>query len=120
MNDRDAVARPEPTPIQEAADVDRVLAEPLAVLYKHSPLCGLSEMAAREVRSFMAANPAIPVYIVDVIRHRPASQEVERRLAVRHESPQAFVLREGAVAWHGSHRAVTASALDAETPDAET
>lgn len=115
MNDRPGATRPEPIPIGDAADVDTVLAEPVAVLYKHSPLCGLSDIAAREVRSFMVANPDIPVYIVDVIRHRPASQEVERRLAVRHESPQALVLREGAVAWHGSHRDVTRSALDAET-----
>lgn len=114
MNERDAVTRPEPTPIHDASDLDSVLAEPLAVLYKHSPLCGLSDMAAQQVRSFMAANPDVPVYIVDVIRHRPASQDVERRLSIRHESPQAFVLRMGAVAWHGSHRAVTASALDAE------
>lgn len=114
MTDRDAPARPEPIPIRVAADVDTVLAEPLAVLYKHSPLCGLSAMAAREVRSFMAANPAIPVYSVDVVRQRPISREVERRLSVRHESPQAFVLREGTVAWHGSHREVTSPALDAK------
>lgn len=110
----DSAARPEPTPIREPADIDRVLAEPLAILYKHSPLCGLSDMAAREVRSFMAMNPSVPVYVVDVIRHRSASREVERRLVVRHESPQAFVLREGAVIWHGSHRDVTAAALEAE------
>lgn len=113
MHDRDAVAHPEPIPIQSAADVDRVLEEPLAVLYKHSPLCGLSTMAAAEVRSFMAGSPDVPVYIVDVVRHRPASRELERRLSVRHESPQAFVLRDGEVAWHGSHRDVKASALDA-------
>ena len=91
------------------------MTEPLAVLYKHSPLCGLSDMALRQVRSFMEENPDVPVYLVDVIRARTVSREVEHRLSIRHESPQAIVLRGGTVAWHGSHRAVTADALGRET-----
>ena len=103
------------TPVVEAADLEPVWREPLAVLYKHSPLCGLSAMAEQEVRAFVRTNPDVPVYLVDVIRSRPLSQEVERRLEVRHESPQAFVLRGGEVVWHGSHRAVTADRLETET-----
>jgi bacillithiol system protein YtxJ len=99
--------------VRGVPEIERALAEPLAVVYKHSPLCGLSDMAAREVRSFMADHPDVPVYIVDVIRDRGASREVERRLSVRHESPQAFVLVGGGVVWHGSHRAVTEASLAA-------
>ncbi len=105
----------EPIPVRDPDELERVLAEPLAVLCKHSPLCGLSDMALRQVRSFMDAHPSVPVYLVDVIRGRPISREVERRLSVRHESPQAFVLRHGAIDWHGSHRAVTEEALTRET-----
>lgn len=115
MSDPDAAPRSEPVPIRDPANLDEVLAKPLAVVYKYSPLCGLSAIAAREVKSFMADQPDVPVYVVDVIRHRPVSHELARRLSIRHESPQAFVLREGTVAWHGSHRAVTAAALKAET-----
>ncbi len=105
----------EPIPIRDPQALESALGEPLAVLYKHSPLCGLSDMVFREVRSFMEDNPDVPVYLVDVIRARSMSREVEHRLSVRHESPQAFVLRRGTVAWHGSHRAVTADALERET-----
>lgn len=114
MSDRGGSPRPEPVPIQGTEDLVGVLAEPLAVIFKYSPLCGLSGIVAREVRSFMADHPDVPVYIVDVIRNRRVSQEAERRLAIRHESPQALVLRAGTVVWHGSHRAVTAAALKAE------
>jgi bacillithiol system protein YtxJ len=103
-----------PHRIQDPRELEAALAEPLAVLYKHSPLCGLSDTALRQVRSFMEDNPDVPVYLVDVIRARSISREVEHRLSVRHESPQAFVLRCGTVAWHGSHRAVTAEALGRE------
>lgn len=102
----------EPRSIREREDLDTVLQEPVAVLYKHSPLCGASAAAARQVRSFMAENPDVPVYLIDVIRHRPLARETARRLSIRHESPQAFVLREGDVVWTGSHDAVTADALD--------
>lgn len=101
----------EPIAVRDQGQLETVLEEPVAVLYKHSPLCGLSDIAAREIRSFIAVDPAVPVYLIDVIRARPISREVERRFSVRHESPQAFVLHRGAVVWHGSHRAVTADAL---------
>lgn len=107
----------EPVPVRDQRQLETILAEPVAVLYKHSPLCGLSDIAAREIHSFMDAEPRVPVYLIDVIRARPISREVERRLSVRHESPQAFVLRRGEVLWHGSHRAVTADALTREVAE---
>ncbi len=99
------------TPVREAADLELVLREPLAVLYKHSPLCGLSAVAARQMGAFGAAHPDVPVYVVDVIRSRAVSRDVERQLEIRHASPQAFVLRDGEVMWHASHTAITQTAL---------
>lgn len=103
-----------PTTIREKAGLEPMLEEPVAVLYKHSPLCGSSAAAAREVRAFVEENPGVPVYVVDVIRDRPVAREAARRLYVRHESPQVLVLREGEVVWSGSHGAVTAHALQRE------
>lgn len=103
------------TPLSDIAEIADVLDMPIAVLYKHSPFCGLSALAAQEVETFSEANPDVPVYRVDVIRDRSVSREVAHRLEVRHESPQAFVLKGGEVVWHGSHRAVTADALGEQT-----
>ncbi len=102
----------EPRSVREKDDLDTVLEERVAVLYKHSPLCAASAQAAREVRSFMAEQPSVPVYLIDVIRDRSLAREVARRLSIRHESPQAFVLRGGDVVWSGSHGEVTAETLD--------
>jgi bacillithiol system protein YtxJ len=90
---------------------ERFAADPVAVLYKHSPTCGLSDIAMGEVRAFLAEHPDVPVYLVDVFTLRPLSNAVEAALGVRHESPQTLVFRAGALVWHGSHRRVTAAAL---------
>ena len=99
--------------VRDEDELEGLLAEPVAVLYKHSPLCGLSAIAAGEVRSFIDDSPGTPVYLLDVIRQRGLAREVERRLGIRHESPQAIVLRQGDPVWNASHRGVTAEALRA-------
>ena len=101
--------------VKDEQDLQGVLREPIAVLYKHSPLCGLSAIAAGEVRTFVEEKPETPVYMLDVIRDRHLAREVERQLGIRHESPQVIVLRGGAPVWDGSHRGVTAEALRSAT-----
>ena len=56
----------------------------------------------------------IPVFLVDVLSQRPLSQNIAASLGIRHESPQAIVLRRGAPLWHASHYDVTADALAKE------
>lgn len=89
----------------------RFASQPVAVLYKHSPTCGLSAMAFDEIRAFAESHPDVPIYLVDVFALRPLSNTVEHTLGIRHESPQAIVFRDGAVVWHGSHRRVNRAAL---------
>ena len=40
-------------PIVSDADLDSLLAAPLAVLYKHSPICPTSDVAYEEMRAFL-------------------------------------------------------------------
>jgi bacillithiol system protein YtxJ len=86
-----------------AADVATVLAEPLAVVYKHSPICPTSGMAYEEMRSLRRLQQDVPVYLVDVVHSRPLAHYIAQRMGVAHASPQAIILRSGVPAWHGSH-----------------
>ena len=86
-------------------------AEPLVIVYKHSPTCGLCDIAIDEVEAFLETRPATDVRLVDVLAQRPLSNAMERSFGIRHESPQAIVLRHGTPVWHGSHRRVTAAQL---------
>jgi bacillithiol system protein YtxJ len=89
--------------IATEADVATVLSEPLAVVYKHSPICPTSGMAYEEIRSLKRMQQDVPVYLIDVVNSRPLSRYIAERVGVVHASPQAIILRSGVPAWHGSH-----------------
>lgn len=97
-------------PIVSDTDLDSLLAAPLAVLYKHSPICPTSDVAYEEMLAFRRRS-AVPVFMVDVIRHRSLSRALAERIGVLHASPQAIILREGVVAWHRSHYEIQADAM---------
>ena len=105
-------------PIETPQDAERILElsrQELVVVYKHSPICSISEMAIEEFREFVSLNQApLSLYQVDVISARPASQRLEAVTGIRHESPQVLVLSGGAVVWHASHRRVRAEDLAAQ------
>jgi len=108
MNELDAITMTDP------ADVAAACEQSVALIYKHSPYCGMSRRAVQEVKRFIETNPGVPVYMVDVVRDRALSQEIATRLGVRHESPQVIVVVDGAAAWDASHGAITAHALARE------
>jgi len=89
--------------ISTEADIASALAEPLAVVYKHSPICPTSDLAYQEIRSLRRMHHDVPVYFVDVIQFRPLSRRIAEQVGVLHASPQAIILRAGVPAWHGSH-----------------
>jgi bacillithiol system protein YtxJ len=89
--------------IATEADVASAMAEPLAVVYKHSPICPTSGIAYEEMRSLRRIHQDVPVYLVDVVHCRPLSRKIAEQVGVVHASPQAIILRAGVPAWHGSH-----------------
>jgi len=89
--------------IANEADVADALAQPLAIVYKYSPICPTSGIAFEEIRSLRRLQQDVPVYMVDVVHSRPLSRYIAERLGIVHASPQAIILREGVPAWHGSH-----------------
>src|SRR6201995_2143294 len=97
-------------PVSDAAAreqlCERSNEEPV-LLFKHSETCPISARAYREMRGVKS-----PVSIVVVQKNRDVSREVESRTGVRHESPQALVLRGGKAVWSATHFDVTADAVE--------
>jgi bacillithiol system protein YtxJ len=91
--------------------LEKVLHAEKAILYKHSPICGVSHAAKREVDRFVQTNDDIPVYAIDVRSERHLSQKAAMRLDVRHESPQAILIVNGRSVWNASHFDITAESL---------
>jgi bacillithiol system protein YtxJ len=78
----------------------------LVLLYKHSRRCGTSLLAAEEVELFAQQQPDLPVYQLDVHRHRALSQDLARMLHIDHASPQVILLRGAQPVWHTSHQRI--------------
>jgi bacillithiol system protein YtxJ len=96
---------------RDLADLDRALAAPEFLVFKHSLVCPTSARAFAEYEEFVAAHPGVPTAWIDVIGERPLARRVAEATGVRHESPQALFVRGGHVVWHASHEAITAKTL---------
>ncbi len=103
------------TPLTTIDELDAALAasstRPI-VIFKHSATCGTSALAAEEIDDLLA-HGALPadIYLVRIQGARAVSNEIERRLRVRHESPQVLLIRDGQVMWSATHYRVTAAAI---------
>ena len=109
---------PDLTPLHHITELDRLLTEsgnrPL-LLFKHSYSCGISAEALDELVSHLdTTQPGKTQYaMVTVQTHREVSNAVTAKLGIRHETPQALLVRDGQVVWAASHFRVTAQAVDA-------
>ena len=105
------------TPLNDVESVDAAIAESRerpVLLFKHSRSCGTSFEALDELHAHIEnATPGSAAYKVIVVQtHRPVSDAVSQRLGIRHETPQAILLRHGKVIWNASHFRITASHLN--------
>jgi bacillithiol system protein YtxJ len=107
---------PDLTALSHVEELDRLLDESqtrLLLLFKHSYACGTSMDALDELVAHLNEGPTDAQYaMVTVQTHRAVSNAVSARLGVRHETPQALLIRDGRVVWSASHFRVTASAVD--------
>ncbi len=81
--------------------------------FKHSLICGVSDAGWREFESFASEHGAGPARfcLIEIQPARPVSQAIAERLAVRHKSPQAILVRAGKAVWHASHWDITQKQL---------
>jgi len=70
---------------------------PIALL-KHSNSCGISSHVLELVSEAEGT-----VNVVVIQEHRPISNEIAERTGHRHQSPQAFVIKDGKTIYHATH-----------------
>ena len=98
------------SPVSDAAALEELFArshEEPVLLFKHSNACPISARAYSQMTAVKT-----PVSIVVVQQSRDVSREVEQRTGVRHETPQALVLRNGRVVWNASHFDITSDLVE--------
>ena len=83
------------------------------LLFKHSYTCGISAEALDELRAHIDAAPMSAQYaMVTVQTHREVSNNIAKRLGVRHETPQVILICAGRAVWSASHFRVNAAELN--------
>ena len=79
------------------------------VLFKHSITCPISSGVYQEISKADA-----DINLIVVQRARNVSNAIAEKTGVRHESPQAIVLKNQEVVYHASHYDVTADDINSK------
>jgi bacillithiol system protein YtxJ len=85
---------------------ERSKIEPV-VLFKHSTTCPISSGVYNEV-----SNATAEINVVVVQTSRNISDEIAHKTGIRHESPQAIVLKNGVPVYNASHYDITAQDVE--------
>ncbi len=81
--------------------------EQSVILFKHSTTCPISAGVYQEISSADA-----DINLIVVQHARDVSAAVAEKTGIRHESPQAIILKNGKVVYHASHYDVTADEVE--------
>jgi bacillithiol system protein YtxJ len=104
------------THLSHIEELDAAIAESLdrpVLLFKHSRSCGVSCEALDELQLHVERSSQRAAYkLITVQSHRRLSDELAARFGIRHETPQAILLRDGVPVWTASHFRITARHLD--------
>lgn len=108
---------PNLTHLSDLDMLEAAIAESLerpVLLFKHSRTCGISCEAFDELQAHLAeqaGKPAASYKVITVQSHRRVSDSAAERFGIRHETPQAILLKDGRPVWNASHFRITADAL---------
>jgi bacillithiol system protein YtxJ len=100
--------------LQQVRDLEQLLdrskTDPV-LIFKHSTQCAISAQAYEEFIDFVEGTGNLTCGAVLVIENRNLSDTIAKRFGVRHESPQALLIKDGRVLWHASHWSITSDSL---------
>ena len=90
--------------------LERSKTEPI-LIFKHSTQCSISTQVHEEFADFAEGFRSLACGVVLVIENRRLSDAIAGRFGIRHESPQALLIKDGRVVWHASHWSITSDSL---------
>ncbi|TFF34295.1 bacillithiol system redox-active protein YtxJ [Mucilaginibacter psychrotolerans] len=79
-----------------------------SLIFKHSTRCSISMMAKRRFELDWEELPAdMPLYFLDLLKHRDLSAKIAEDFQVHHESPQMLVIKDGECILDQSHGSIS-------------
>ncbi|WP_078414061.1 bacillithiol system redox-active protein YtxJ [Priestia abyssalis] len=99
--------------IMTVEQFDKILQEKNHFLFlKHSITCPISKAGYDEFAKFAGEHPDIDSYFLHVQEARALSNYIAERFDIKHESPQAFIIKNQEVVWNASHWNITSKAMN--------
>jgi bacillithiol system protein YtxJ len=95
---------------KQIAEIVELSNEKPQLIFKHSTRCSISSMAKSRLEREWNLETIEPWY-VDLIAYRNISDAIASELGVHHESPQAILLKDGAVIHDSSHNSISVSEI---------
>jgi len=82
--------------------------EGYSLIFKHSTRCSISMMVKKRFELDWNLLPEdMPLYFLDLIKHRDISNQIASDFFVHHESPQMLVIKDGECILDASHGEVS-------------
>lgn len=80
------------------------------LVFKHSTRCGISAHVLQTISDESAELAKVAdLHYLDLIRYRHISNQIAKDLDVRHQSPQAILIKNGKVVHSASHYSIQAA-----------
>ncbi len=81
------------------------------LLYKHSNRCSICSMSKNRLELYWDTQYNIQPFFLDVIKNREISNQIEAQFGIKHESPQALLIKNGKCVYHASHSEINFNEL---------
>lgn len=97
------------TALDSVNQLDEIKQQPgYSIIFKHSTRCSISMMAKRRFELDWEQLPEnLPLYFLDLIKHRDISNKIAEEFQVHHESPQLLLIKNGECILDQSHGGIS-------------
>ncbi|MDZ4668918.1 MAG: bacillithiol system redox-active protein YtxJ [bacterium] len=91
--------------IAQLSEIDELSAQKPVIIFKHSTRCSISSAALSRFEKAYALEDAdaLPVYFLDLLKHRDVSNEVAQHYHIAHQSPQTLLIKDGKCIHEATH-----------------
>lgn len=99
--------------IDQLMDIVKTTHDKPILLFKHSTRCSISAMAKSSLeRNWSTGADLCDTYLLDLLSHRDVSDKISEITGLRHESPQAIVLKGDEIIYDDSHSGIDARRIE--------
>lgn len=91
--------------VDQLNDINELSKEKPVLIFKHSTRCSISFMAKSRFEGGYEESD-LSIWLLDLIKNREVSNQIAQDYAVRHESPQVLLIKDGKCIYSATHNSI--------------